>query len=129
MSKVMIVDDSQDIAESLQVLMNKEGYETDLAFDGEELLRKVDNFNPDLILLDVMMPGLNTREILDRFKERGMDSFKIILVTVVRFSKKEIQQLMSDSNIVDYITKPFDVMDVSKRVEKALSSGVEYNGQ
>ncbi|MFO7968282.1 MAG: response regulator [Archaeoglobaceae archaeon] len=125
MSKVMIVDDSQDIAESLQDLMDKEGHETDLAFDGEELLRKVDNFNPDLILLDVMMPGLNTREILDRFKERGMDSFKIILVTVVRFSEEEIKQLKSDSTIVDYITKPFDVMDVSNRVEKALKwSGV-----
>ncbi len=128
MSKVMVVDDSQDIAESLKALMDKEGYETDTASDGEELLNKVEDFQPDLVLLDVMMPGLSTREILDRLKERGMKSFKIILITVVRFSEEEIQQLMRDSNIVDYITKPFDVMDVSKRVEKALS-GVGYEGQ
>lgn len=128
-SKVMVVDDSQDIAESLKALMDKKGYETDMASDGEELLRKVESFRPDLVLLDVMMPGLNTREILDRLKECGINSFKIILITVVRFSEEEIQELMTDSNIVDYITKPFDVMDVSERVEKALSYGVEDEGQ
>lgn len=125
MSKIMIVDDNQDIAESLQALMDKEGYETDLASDGEELLRKVEEFHPNLVLLDVMIPGLNTREILDGLQEKELDSLKIILITVVRFSGEEIEQLMSDSNIVDYIIKPFDVMDVLKRVNKALISGVE----
>lgn len=129
MSKVMIVDDSPDIAKSLQALMDKEGYETDLASDGEELLHKIEEFYPDVVLLDVMMPGLSTREILERLKQTELDSLKIILVTVVRFSEEEIQQLVGDSIIVDYITKPFNVTDVSGRVKEALVSGVENEGQ
>ncbi|MFP3908371.1 MAG: response regulator transcription factor [Archaeoglobaceae archaeon] len=125
MTKIMIVDDSGDIRESLKALMEKEGYETHLAFNGEEFVGKVEEVQPDLVLLDVMMPGLSTSEILDRLKERKMDSLKIVLITVVRFSEEEIQQLMSESSIVDYIIKPFDVVDVSKRVSKALSSEVE----
>ncbi|MFW5936192.1 MAG: response regulator [Candidatus Hadarchaeota archaeon] len=125
MTKIMIVDDSGDIRESLKALMEKEGYETHLAFNGEEFVGKVEEVQPDLVLLDVMMPGLSTSEILDRLKERKMDSLKIVLITVVRFSEEEIQQLMSESSIVDYIIKPFDVVDVSKRVSKTLSSEVE----
>ncbi|MFP3946237.1 MAG: response regulator transcription factor [Archaeoglobaceae archaeon] len=125
MTKIMIVDDSGDIRESLKALMEKEGYETHLAFNGEEFVGKVEEVQPDLVLLDVMMPGLSTSEILDRLKERKMDSLKIVLITVVRFSEEEIQQLMSESSIVDYIIKPFDVVDVSKRVSTALSSEVE----
>ena len=120
MSKVMIVDDNRDIAETLKTIMEIEKHETEIAYNGEEFLSKVEKANPDLVLIDVMMPGLKTKEILTRLKEKGLGDLKIILVTVVRFSDEERKFLVEQFKIRDYITKPFDMPDLVNRVRKAL---------
>jgi DNA-binding response OmpR family regulator len=120
MAKVMIVDDNRDIAETLKTIMEIEKHETEVAYNGEELLSKVETVKPDLVLLDVMMPGLKTKEILTRLKEKGLDNLKIILITVVRFSDEERKFLVEQFKIRDYITKPFDMPDLVNRVRKAL---------
>ncbi len=120
MSKVMIVDDNKDIAETLKTIMEIEKHETEIAYNGEEFLSKVKKVKPDLVLLDVMMPGLKTKEILTRLKEKGLDDLRIILVTVVRFSDEERKFLVEQFKIRDYITKPFDMPDLVNRVRKAL---------
>jgi DNA-binding response OmpR family regulator len=120
MSKVMIVDDNKDIAETLKTIMEIEKHETEIAYNGEEFLSEVEKVNPDLVLLDVMMPGLKTKEILTRLKEKGLDNLKIILITVVRFSDEERKFLVEQFKIRDYITKPFDMPDLVNRVRKAL---------
>ncbi|MGB8218579.1 MAG: response regulator [Candidatus Methanoperedens sp.] len=120
MSKVMIVDDNRDIAETLKTIMEIEKHETETAYNGEEFLDKVENVKPDLVLLDVMMPGLKTKEILTELKEKKLDSLKIMLVTVVRFSDEEQKCLMEIFKIKDYVTKPFDMPDLVNRVRKAL---------
>lgn len=111
-SKIMIVDDNKDIVDTLKTIMEKEGYITCFAYNGEEFLKKVDEFKPDLVLLDVMMPGLTTEQIMERLKQKGYDSLKVILVTVVRFSEEEKKLLYEALNITDYITKPFDVSEL-----------------
>jgi two-component system response regulator VicR len=116
----MIVDDNRDIAETLKTIMEIEKHETEIAYNGEEFLDKVENVKPDLVLLDVMMPGLKTKEILTRLKEKGLDNLKIMLVTVVRFSDEERKFLVEQFKIRDYITKPFDMPDLVNRVRKAL---------
>jgi two-component system response regulator VicR len=120
MSKIMIVDDNHDIAETLKTIMEIEKHETEIAYNGEELLDKVEDVKPDLVLLDVMMPGLKTKEILIKLKEKGLDNLKIMLVTVVRFSDEERKFLVEQFKIKDYVTKPFDMPDLVNRVRKAL---------
>lgn len=120
MAKIMIVDDNPDISETLKTIMELEKHEAETASSGEEFLNKVENAKPDLVLLDVMMPGLKTKEILVKLKEKGLKNLKIILVTVVRFSDEERKTLMTESNIKDYITKPFDLQDIVSRVRKHL---------
>jgi two-component system response regulator VicR len=120
MVKVMIVDDNKDIAHTLEAIMRREGYETDIAYDGAEFLDKVDNANPDLVLLDIMMPGLTTRDILMRLKEKKLNSIRIILVTAVRLTEEERDSLVSEPVIKDYVTKPFNVYDITERVKRAL---------
>jgi DNA-binding response OmpR family regulator len=120
MTKIMIVDDNRDIAETLKTIMEMENYETEVAYNGEEFLGKVDAVKPDLVLLDVMMPGLKTKEILTRLKEKRWGDLKIMLVSVVRFSDEEKQILKSEFNIKDYVTKPFDVTDLVNRVRNTL---------
>jgi DNA-binding response OmpR family regulator len=106
----MIIDDERDLREMLNLMIQKEGSETALAEDGKDFLSKIDDFQPDLITLDVMMPGLTTREILDRLKEKKTKP-KIILLTVVRYSEEEKQKLYK-MGIVDYVTKPFELNDL-----------------
>jgi two-component system response regulator VicR len=120
MAKIMIVDDNIDIADTLRIIMEKEGNQTMLACNGEDFLSKVDDFRPDLVLLDVMMPGLTTEKIMEKLKEKGWASLKVILVTVVRFSDEEKKLLYTVLNITDYITKPFDVFQLIAKVNKHL---------
>ncbi len=122
MGTIMIVDDNRDIAETLRTIMEIEKHETELASNGEEFLSKVENVNPDLVLLDVMMPGLKTKDILAKLKEKNLEKLKIMLVTVVRFSEEERKFLMEQFKIRDYVTKPFDVPELVNRVRKALIS-------
>ena len=117
MKKVMVVDDETDLREMINQMLKLEGYETETAENGEIFLSKVDNFNPDIITLDIMMPGLTTKEILEKLQGKR-NKGKIILLSVVRFSDNEKNKLFSMGNIVDYITKPFEIdtlMDVLKK--------------
>jgi len=103
----MIVDDEIDLREMLNLMLRKEGFETLTATNGEDFLAKIDTFQPDLVTLDVMMPGLTTREIMERLPEKKTKP-KIILLTVVRYSEEEKQKL-HQMGIVDYVTKPFEL--------------------
>lgn len=116
----MIVDDNVDIVETLKTIMEMEGHETEIAYNGEEFLKKVGTVKPDLVLLDVMMPGLKTKDILAKLKEKGLNYFKIIIISVVRFSEEEEKVLMKEYKIKDYVTKPFDVPDLVSRIRNAL---------
>ncbi len=118
MPKIMIVDDETDLREMLNIMIRKEGFKTLTAEDGDDFLRKIDDFQPDLVTLDIMMPGLTTREILDKLEEKKTKP-KIILLTVVRYSEEEKQKLYQ-KGIVDYVTKPFELDDLTFRIHKHL---------
>jgi len=117
MNKIMVVDDEQDIKEMLVLMLNKEGYKTDTAANGTELLKKIDDFQPELITLDVMMPGMTTSEILEKLKDKKTKP-KIILLTVIRYSEEEKQKIYKMGNVVDYITKPFELDDLINTIQK-----------
>jgi len=108
MTKIMIVDDEPDIREMLNLFLNNEDFDTKTAVNGDDFLDKIDEFNPDIVTLDVMMPGLKTIEILEKLKEKQSSS-KIILLTVVRFLEEEKERIFKMGNVIGYITKPFDL--------------------
>ena len=119
MTKIMIVDDESDVKEMVNLLLHKEGFETATAENGSEFLEKVDKFNPDLVTLDVLMPGLKTIEILKKLKEKKCKP-KIILLTVVHFSEEEKKKIMKMGNIVDYVPKPFEFKDLMLTIHKHI---------
>jgi len=118
MAKIMIVDDEQDLREMINLIMQKEGFETEMAENGEEFLEKINDFQPDLVTLDVMMPGLTTKEIFEKLKEKKTKP-RIILLTIVRYSEAEKQRLY-EMGIVDYVTKPFDLDELINRIHKQI---------
>jgi DNA-binding response OmpR family regulator len=118
MTRVMVVDDERDLREMIELLLKKEGYETQTAEDGEDFLNKVDKFQPELVTLDVMMPGLTTQEIISNLKHKDAKP-KIILLTVIRYSEQEKEKL-KDMGIIDYVTKPFELDDLINRIQEHI---------
>ncbi len=120
MTKIMVVDDEPDLREMINLMMKKEGYETETAENGEDFLNKIDTYQPEIVTLDVMMPGLTTKEILEKLNEK-VTKPKIILLTVVRFSEEEKEKILEMGNVVDYVTKPFDFDILIETVKKYIN--------
>ncbi len=119
-NKILIVDDEPDIRETLKSIL-KEKYKIKIAVDGKDCLKKLKREVPDLLLLDVMMPGMTTREILKEIrKNEKTKDLKIMLLTVLRISEAEKKGLLKEKNIVDFIQKPFKLKDLVKRVKKVI---------
>ena len=117
--RILIVDDEPDFREMLNLMLRKEGFETAIAENGEDFLNTIDDFQPDLVTLDVIMPGLTTEEILKKLSKKKCKP-KIILLTVVRYSKETLEEILKKDNIVACINKPFDLDDFMKSVNELL---------
>lgn len=119
MTKIMVVDDQKMMRDMVNTMLKKEGYETETAENGEDFLNKIDDFQPELVTLDVMMHGLKTQEILEKLKEKQTKP-KIILLTVIQFTDEQRDKLFKMGDVVDYITKPFDLHDLMNTVKNNL---------
>ena len=119
--RILIVDDELDLREMLRLMLKTEGFETEMAEDGTDFLSKIDRFQPDLVTLDVMMPGLTTEEILEKLKKKNSNP-KIILITVVRYSEEEQEKMLEKDNIVSYIKKPFDLDNLLNTLSKWITT-------
>jgi DNA-binding response OmpR family regulator len=118
--KVLIVDDEENIVISIEFLIDQAGYEIDIARDGEEALNKVVSFNPDLILLDIMMPKINGFEVCRRIRENPQfDSTKIIMLSAKGREVEVAKGLALGAN--SYIIKPFSTKELMAEVNHILS--------
>ena len=119
-SKILIVDDAIDTVELLTKRFRSEGYETAEAYDGEEALRRVDEYNPDLIVLDVMMPKMDGYEVCRRLKT---DENKKYIPVLMLTAKGEIESKVKGLEIGadDYLAKPFDYKELSARIKSLLT--------
>jgi signal transduction histidine kinase len=119
-SKILIVDDAVDTVELLRKRFHSEGYDTAEANDGEEALQKVEQYHPDLIVLDVMMPKLDGYEVCRRLKADENTKYVPVLMLT---AKGEIENKVKGLEIGadDYLPKPFDYKELSARVKSLLS--------
>ncbi len=113
---ILIVDDEEDVRESVKTILNANGYTVETAVDGDDCLQKLRDIKPDLILLDIMMPGKPVGEIIKQIQD-----IKIAYMSVVRISDARRRGLCSQPNIVDFFQKPFNVSDLVDRVEFILN--------
>ena len=116
--KVLIVDDEPNIVTSLEFLMRQRGYETRVARDGDEALAAVEIFRPDLVLLDVMLPGRDGFEVCQKLRAEGWADLKIVMLTA-KGRDIEIEKglaLGADA----YVTKPFSTGELVARVSELL---------
>lgn len=114
--KVLIVDDEKAIVDILKFNLAREGYETVEAYDGEEGYNKVLTENPDLILLDVMLPNMPGFDVCRKVREKS--NVPIIMLTA---RTEEIDKVLGlELGADDYITKPFGIREVMARVKANL---------
>ena len=117
---IMVVDDEVDIRNTVKVILEKNGYNVITAVNGDDCLKKLVKEKPDLILMDIMMPGTPVKEIIPKIK-----NIKIAYLSVVRTSEAEREDLMKSKNIVDFIQKPFDVNDLVKRIKEMYNQSFD----
>ncbi len=117
--RVLVVDDDERNVILLRVKMEREGYEVDSVSNGVDALERVRTFNPDLILMDVMMPLMNGYEVLKILKEDEKFRYiPVIMLTGLGEVEHKVQGF--DVGAEDYITKPFSLREVSARVRALL---------
>ena len=119
MKKILIVDDEQDIVESLKFVLENNDYTCYCAYDGEDGLRLAREISPDLIILDVMMPRINGYKIsrLLKFDKKYKD---IPILMVTARTQEEDKLIGEETGADEYITKPFDLDDVLNSIKKHL---------
>ncbi|GEK28620.1 response regulator YycF [Furfurilactobacillus siliginis] len=116
MSKILVVDDEKPISDIIKFNLEKEGYEVVTAADGEEAVDKVDEEQPDLILLDLMLPKIDGLEVARRVRTKY--TTPIIMVTA---KDSEIDKVLGlELGADDYVTKPFSNRELVARVKANL---------
>ena len=114
--KILVVDDDTNICELLRLYLTKEGYQVTTANDGEEGLEKFNQIKPDMVLLDVMMPGLDGLEVCRRIRAAGNTPVMMLTAKGETFDKVLGLELGAD----DYMVKPFDTKEVIARIKAVL---------
>lgn len=113
MKHILIIDDDLHIGNMLEEALSKEGYQISRAYSGTEALLVLTNAKPDLILLDLMLPGLNGEEVLPHIKD-----IPVIIVSAKVDVDSKVSLLLNGA--VDYVTKPFHVKELVARIEVQL---------
>jgi DNA-binding response OmpR family regulator len=117
MEKVLLVDDESAITTNLAPFLERAGFEVAVAADGEEALQQISNFGPDLIILDVLMPKLDGRQVLRRLRQND-NWTPVILLTRVGESTERAMALEEGAD--DYLNKPFDPHELIARMRAVL---------
>jgi len=116
MAKILIVDDNKQITSILEEYAKKEGYSTQIARDGQEAIREFEKINPDIILLDVMMPKMDGFEVCREIRKKS--NVPILMITA---RGEDFERIMGlDIGADDYIVKPFSPPEVMARVRAIL---------
>jgi two-component system KDP operon response regulator KdpE len=115
-ARILVVDDEVEITRALQSSLTVHGYEVFTASDGEEALKRIANHRPDLVLLDLGLPGMSGLEVCRRV--RAQSALPIIVLSVKDTERDKVQAL--DLGADDYVSKPFGINEVLARVRVAL---------
>ena len=123
--KILVVDDEKPIADILKFNLEKEGYDVELAYDGDEAVKKTYKDNPDLVILDIMLPKKDGFQVLKDIRKE----YKIP-VLMLTAKEEEVDKILGlELGADDYITKPFSMRELVARI-KANLRRVEYsNGE
>ena len=114
MGKILVADDDQNIAELLRLYLEKEGYTVVLAADGEQAIERFSAENPDIVLLDIMMPKLDGWQVCRDIRKKSNCPIIMITAKGETFDKVLGLELGAD----DYVVKPFEAKEIVARIKE-----------
>lgn len=117
--RILIVEDEFNLADVIRKSLEKEKYVIDISGDGEEALYNIRSNIYDLVILDIMLPGMDGFEILKKLREEDIAS-KVIMLTAKSTLDDKLEGLQNGAN--DYITKPFHIEELVARVNIQLNA-------
>lgn len=121
MTHVLIVEDEESLADPLAFLLRKEGFEASVINDGAQALSAFDRINPDIVLLDLMLPGMSGTEVCRTLRSKS--SVPVIMVTA---RDSEIDKVVGlELGADDYVTKPYSARELIARIRAVLRRGGE----
>ena len=128
MTRILVVEDSPDLAFGLRTNLEIEGYDIRVAGDGRTALREFDDFSPDLVVLDLMIPELNGYGVLQTLRERG-NNVPVLILSATAEETAKIRGFRLGAD--DFVTKPFSVLELLARIEALLrrARGAETTSQ
>src|ERR671922_305602 len=124
--KILVVDDERAVRESLRRALELEGYDVDLAGDGLEGLARVEESQPDVLILDVLMPGMDGLEMCRRLR-RGGNRLPVLMLTARDAVENRVAGL--DAGADDYVLKPFALEELLARVRALLRRTTSGSGE
>ena len=114
--QILIVEDDEHICNTMQAFLQDEGYKVDTCYNGDKALEQFYNKNYNLLILDIMLPGINGQELLKEF--RKISNMPVLMVTALTDDNHQLDAFNSRAD--DYVTKPFSMPILIKRVEALL---------
>ena len=125
MTRVLIVEDEESLADPLAFLLRKEGFETAVAVDGPSALAEFDRTGADIVLLDLMLPGMSGTDVCKQLRARS--AVPVIVVTAL---DSEIDKFLGlERGADDYVTKPYSARELIARIRAVLRRGTEAEGE
>ncbi len=121
MKRILIIEDERPLAEAVGFSLEKEGYQVDIALDGESGWRKCREGAYDLVLLDLMLPGMDGMEICRRLRKES--DVPVIMLTAKDSDVDKVLGLEMGAD--DYVTKPFNMRELTARVKAVLRRGAK----
>jgi len=117
MTRILVVEDERDLALGIRANLEVEGYEVSVAPTGEAALDELARVSPDVVILDLMLPGMSGYDVLARLRQHGND----VLVLILSARGEEIDKVRGfRTGADDYVTKPFGVMELIARIQALL---------
>jgi DNA-binding response OmpR family regulator len=110
--KILIIDDEEDLRENLKYVFEKKGYQVELAEDGVQGLKKLESFQPDLIILDLNMPNMGGIEFYEKICDGDVPRYPVFVLT----ARVNMEKFFKDFNVDGFMAKPFEIPDLLAEV-------------
>lgn len=119
--RILLIDDDSNVANYVKFRLQKKGYDLHHIDNGLDGVEAIKNLKPDLVILDMMMPGIDGREVAEIVKEKNLMNLSRIIVLSGKEVSEEVKALF-DLGIHDYLQKPINIDNLVIRIDRALAN-------
>jgi CheY-like chemotaxis protein len=119
---ILLVDDDETLLDLMAHVVKKEGFRIDRAADDPEALKKVEALAPDLLVLDMMLPGMGGYEVVRQMQAIGFGGVPVVIVTGRQMDRQSIDIIRQESNVVEFMEKPVRPATLVSAIHRRLNT-------